>query len=738
MARYVIKRGGGGLPERLTRYKSELNDEQFRVVTSPPKATLVVAGAGTGKTRAITYRVAWLIEQGVSPQRIMLATFTNRAAREMLRRVENLTGSQNVHRVWGGTFHRIANLMLRRHAASIGYDSNYSILDSEDARDLLNLCIEDAAIDTKKKRFPKADVVQSIISYATNTDADIADIVVDKYPYFELLTAQIKRVEFIYQQRKRERNVMDYDDLLLNMKRLLVERKEVADLYAEQFQHILVDEYQDTNRLQAELIDLLAAKHRNVMVVGDDAQSIFAWRGAHFANIYEFPKRYPEAEIFKLETNYRSTPEILALANVSIANNRKQFPKVLKSARATSSADSEIPNPKSQIPNHKAPLPALVPCADIEQQSAFVASRILELRDDGTPLEEIAVMYRSHYHSIELQLELSRRGIPYRVQSGVRFFEQAHIKDVVSYLRVIVNPLDELAWKRILKMIPGVGRATANRIYEAIANFTAETERRRAQEVEPAKSRALAAQDTADTRDRRAMISTSLTAGLFERVRPPRSSQAWQDFVALLDLLVSDEYRGQPAKQIAAILERGYEQYLLENYENADARAEDVRGLALYAQRYDSTETFLSELALLSTERFAEAQPLAGEDVISGSEDDELLTLTSVHQAKGLEWRSVFIIWAAEGKFPSPRSLREIDSEEEERRLWYVALTRAKDELYITYPLMLVDYSRQSVLQKPSRFITECPPALFEIWNLEEESMLDMLPDPPAPTEYMN
>jgi DNA helicase-2/ATP-dependent DNA helicase PcrA len=474
------------------------------------------------------------------------------------------------------------------------------------------------------------------------------------------------------------------------------------------------------------------------MVVGDDAQSIFAWRGAHFANIYEFPKRYPEAEIFKLETNYRSTPEILALANVSIANNRKQFPKVLKSARATSSADSEIPNPKSQIPNHKAPLPALVPCADIEQQSAFVASRILELRDDGTPLEEIAVMYRSHYHSIELQLELSRRGIPYRVQSGVRFFEQAHIKDVVSYLRVIVNPLDELAWKRILKMIPGVGRATANRIYEAIANFTAETERRRAQEVEPAKSRALAAQDTADTRDRRAMISTSLTAGLFERVRPPRSSQAWQDFVALLDLLVSDEYRGQPAKQIAAILERGYEQYLLENYENADARAEDVRGLALYAQRYDSTETFLSELALLSTERFAEAQPLAGEDVISGSEDDELLTLTSVHQAKGLEWRSVFIIWAAEGKFPSPRSLREIDSEEEERRLWYVALTRAKDELYITYPLMLVDYSRQSVLQKPSRFITECPPALFEIWNLEEESMLDMLPDPPAPTEYMN
>src|SRR3954452_1475849 len=245
---------------------------------------------------------------------------------------------------------------------------------------------------------------------------------------------------------------MDYDDLLLNWKRLLIEKPEIAELYAERFQHILVDEYQDTNRLQAEVIDLLAVKHRNVMVVGDDAQSIFAWRGAEFTNIYEFPKRYPEASLFKLETNYRSTPEILGLANVSIANNRRQFPKMLKAVKRSNDFK-----------------PALVPCSDVEQQSAFVASRILELRDNGTSLEDMAVMYRSHYHSIELQLELARRNIPYRVQSGVRFFEQAHIKDVVSYLRVIVNPRDELAWKRILRMIPGIGRATANRIYESIA-----------------------------------------------------------------------------------------------------------------------------------------------------------------------------------------------------------------------------------------------------------------------------
>jgi DNA helicase-2/ATP-dependent DNA helicase PcrA len=727
MAKYVLKRDTGGLPERLTRYKSELNDEQFRVVTSQPKAALVVAGAGTGKTRAITYRVAYLIEQGVSPQRIMLATFTNRAAREMLRRVEGLTGSQNVHRVWGGTFHRIANLMLRRHATSIGYDSNYSILDSEDARDLLNLCIEDAAIDTKKKRFPKAEVVQSIISYANNTDMDLADVIVRQYPYFELLTAQIKRVDFIYHQRKRERNVMDYDDLLLNMKKLLVERQEVADLYAEQFQHILVDEYQDTNKLQAELIDLLAVKHRNVMVVGDDAQSIFAWRGAEFTNIYEFPKRYPEAETYKLETNYRSTPEILGLANVSIANNRKQFAKTLRAVKR--SKDFK---------------PALVPCSDVEQQSAFVAARILELRDNGTPLEEMAVMYRSHYHSIELQLELSRRGIPYRVQSGVRFFEQAHIKDVVSYLRVIVNPRDELAWKRILKMIPGIGRATANRIFETIVDRSEPPAvaggLHRANELPDPTIQPPATAGGSDLPIAPADLALTLqllsTPSQMARLR---SSKTWQDFVELLELLVSPEYRGQPAKQIALILERGYEQYLLENYENADSRAEDIRGLALYAQRYESTETFLSELALLSTERFAEAQPLAGEDVISGGEDDELLTLTSVHQAKGLEWKAVFIIWAAEGKFPSPRSLKEIDSEEEERRLWYVALTRAKDELYITYPLMMTDYNRQTVLQKPSRFVTECPPALYEIWNLEEEApSFDAPPQSSPTTEYLN
>ena len=671
MKKYVIKRDENALPERLTRYRSELNEQQFRVVTAKPSPALVVAGAGTGKTRTITYRVAYLIEQGVSPQRILLATFTNRAAREMLKRVEALTGSQNVHKIWGGTFHRIANLVLRRHAVSIGFDSNYSILDAEDSKDFINVCIEEAAIDTRAKRFPKPEVVQNIISYANNTDQTIEDVIIKKYPYFEMLSQQIKRVDFVYMERKKERNVMDYDDLLLNWKRLLIEKPDIAAVYAEQFQHILVDEYQDTNKLQAELIDLLAVKHKNVMVVGDDAQSIFAWRGAEFTNIYEFPKRYPNAEVYKLELNYRSTPEILGLANVSIANNRKQFPKTLEA-----------------IKKSKDFKPALVPCSDVEQQSVFIASRILELRDEGTSLEEIGVLYRSHYHSIELQLELTRRNIPYRVQSGVRFFEQAHIKDVISYLRIICNPRDELAWKRILKMIPSVGNQTANKIYESLAYAE--------------NPFALVKQE--------------------DFKYQPRSKANWSNFVDLLEKITTDENRNKPAKQIELILSNGYEAYLQENYENFEARLEDLKGLAMFAARYDSTDDFLSELALLSTERFKEPTGIVGEDVISGGEEDELLTLTSVHQAKGLEWKAVFLIWAAEGKFPSPRSLKEIDSEEEERRLWYVALTRAQDELYLTYPLMIVDYNRQTVLQKPSRFVLECPPALFEIWSLEEDA----------------
>ena len=689
MKRYVIKRPAGSqLPDRLARYREELNEEQLAVATAPAGSALVIAGAGSGKTRAITYRVAYLVEHGVAPARVMLATFTNRAAREMLRRVEQLTGGQGdaARRVWGGTFHRIANLCLRRHAESIGFTSNFSILDAEDAKDFLSVCVDEAGVDTKARRFPKAEVLQDIISFATNTDTPITDVVPRRYPYFEPLAQQITRVDRLYMERKRERNVMDYDDLLLNWKRLLEEREEVARIYQEQFEHILVDEYQDTNKLQAEIVDLLAVRHRNVMVVGDDAQSIFAFRGASVEGIYEFPKRYPEARVFRLETNYRSTPEILAVANVSIASNRRQFAKTLRAARPSQGLQ-----------------PALVPCRDADQQAAFVASRLLELRDEGLPLSELAVLYRSHYHSLELQLELTRRGIPYRVRSGVRFFEQAHIKDVVAYLRLVANPRDELAWKRVLRLIPNVGAATTNRIWERI-------------QLAP-DPLALVIRGDADA-----------TAS--------KRGAGWPEFRSLLEELVRDEVRNSPARQIETVLARGYEDHLENTFENAEARLEDLRQLAHYAARYTSADEFLAELSLLSTERYGAPQGLTSEDVVEGGDEDELLTLSSVHQAKGLEWRAVFILWAADGKFPSPRSLRDTEGEEEERRLWYVALTRARDQLYITYPLMVTDYSsRQTVLQRPSRFVTEVPPDLYEIWSLEEESTTTPALEAPAPDD---
>lgn len=672
MARnYIIK---SDTPRRsLVNYREELNDEQRAVAMAGAGPLLVIAGAGSGKTRTLTYRVARLIELGVAPGRILLVTFTNRAAREMLRRVESLL-SMDTCKVWGGTFHAIGSRILRRHAASLGYESNFTILDSEDAKELIDSCIEEAAIDTKARRFPKGEVLREMFSYATNTDTPLEQVIVARYPHFEPLTGHIKRVDFLYQDRKLARNAMDYDDLLVNWKRLMETKPEVAAIYRDQFQHVLVDEYQDTNTLQAEIVDLVAEKHRNVMVVGDDAQSIFGWRGANVENILGFQQRYPDAQVFRLETNYRSTPEILMLANASIGQNRRQFQKNLHAVRKSRDF-----------------LPALVPARDADQQAAFVVSRVLELRDEGVPLNEIAVLYRSHFQALELQLELTRRGIPYEVRSGVRFFEQAHVKDVTSYLRLLVNPRDEIAWKRVLKLIPKIGTATAARVWERVALAQEPLALVKADEI----SRAL-----------------------------PRGAVAgWQEFAELIKELTAPDTLNKPAKQIEIILERGYGEYLQANYENAEAREEDLRQLAIFAGRYETTATFLSELALISTERFGEASgSLAGEDVISGGDEDECLVLSSVHQAKGLEWRAVFVIWVSDGRFPSARSLRDAEGEEEERRLFYVALTRARDELYVVYPLVEEDRGRQSVINRPSRFVLEVPRRLFEIWNVDEES----------------
>ena len=673
MRKYIIK---SDRPRRtIGRYEDDLNKEQRAVVFAGNGPILVIAGAGSGKTRTVTYRVARLIEAGVQPGRILLLTFTNRAAREMLGRVHSLL-STDASRVWGGTFHSIANRILRRHATSIGYESNFTILDSEDAKDVIDSCVEEAAIDTRARRFPKGEVLREIFSYSTNTDRTIDDVLVRHYPYFEPLTSQIIRVNQFYQLRKSARNSMDYDDLLINLKRLILEKDEVARLYQEQFQHVLVDEYQDTNTLQAELVDLLALKHRNLMAVGDDAQSIFGWRGANFENIFRFPERYPDAQVFRLETNYRSCPEILMLANASVANNKRQFPKNLVPVRPSRSV-----------------MPVLVPASTIEQQSSFVAARILELRDEGIPLNQIAVLYRSHFHALELQLELVRRGIPYDVRSGVRFFEQAHVKDVISYLRIVVNPKDEVAWRRVLKLIPRIGNATAGRLWESISVAS-----------EPLD---LVRYDPNDE-----------IAGIL----PKPAIDGWKDFARMINDLITPETIDRPGKQIELILERGYLECVETSFDNAEARVEDLRQLSNFGSQFGTTSDFLSELALINTERFAAPGPTVGSEIImGGDEDDERLVLSSVHQAKGLEWRVVFLICASDGRFPSARSLRDPEGEEEERRLFYVALTRTKDELYLCYPLIESDRGRQTVIQHPSRFVTEVPRALFDIWSIEDE-----------------
>ena len=449
---------------RKIDYAGELNPQQCEAVTAGPGPMLVIAGAGSGKTRTLTYRVAYLLENGVEPSNILLLTFTNKAAREMLDRVSSLL-PDSTEGLWGGTFHSIGNKILRRHAEVLGFRRGFSIMDREDQEDLMKTVVAAAGIDPKEKRFPKAEVVADIFSMAVNTNRSVGHVVNTKYPYFLDQVDQLQSVRDRYEAKKRSTNAMDFDDLLVKTLILLKEHEDIASRYQQQFQFVLVDEYQDTNHIQAEFVDVLAAKHQNVMVVGDDAQSIYSWRGADFQNIIQFPKRYPAARTYKIETNYRSVPEILSVANAAIEANEQQFPKELMAARET-----------------RAVKPALLELNDTNQQALFVTQRILELRDEGVELNEIAVLYRAHFHSMELQLEMTRHGVPFQITSGLRFFEQAHVKDVASFLKFVTNQRDEVAFKRIVRLLPGVGGAAADKLWaqfekaleggEAVDSFT--------------------------------------------------------------------------------------------------------------------------------------------------------------------------------------------------------------------------------------------------------------------------
>ncbi|MHC4542719.1 MAG: ATP-dependent helicase, partial [Planctomycetota bacterium] len=593
-------------------FAAELNAEQLRVATAPGGPMLVIAGAGSGKTRALTYRLAWLVHHGVDPSRIMLVTFTNRATREMLSRVELLV-KQKTRDIWGGTFHHIGNRILRRHGKVLGISPDFTILDREDAKDLISSCVQEAGVDIRKRRFPQKSVLIGICSAIQNTLEPLEAVLARRYPMFIQEAEELEKVLVLYAARKAERQLLDFDDLLSAWLRLLLEQSDIRKTLAEQFLHILVDEYQDTNAIQGTIVDLLASTHRNIAVVGDDSQSIYSFRGANFENIITFKQRYPEAEEYRLETNY---------ANRSIAINTRRLPKTLHAIRASGLK------------------PAVVPCQDHFVQACFIAEYTLHLLDEGRNLNDIAVLYRSHWHSLEIQLEFQRRNIPFHVRGGLRFFEQAHMKDVLCYMRIMQNPHDELAWLRVLKMLPRVGSALSRRVWQHISRVDNPLQAA----CEPN------------------------TASLL----PASCRPFYQD---LANLIAEVAELNAPAEIIDMTVERFYGDYLVSHYDGANLRKEDLKALASFAAQYNNLEAFLADIAL--------AGDYSGETVVTGPTEQEFVTLSTVHQAKGLEWPVVFVPWLADGRFPTDFALNTDEDQEEERRVFHVAVTRAKDEVYL-------------------------------------------------------
>lgn len=652
-------------------YEAALNAEQYAAVSSPPGRALVIAGAGSGKTRTLTYRVAWLLDHGVDAREVLLLTFTNKASREMTERVRELV-PHDTSALWAGTFHSIGSRILRRHAEDLGFTRSFSILDRDDQKSILNAVIGSLDIDTKQRRFPKADVLASMFSLVENTDSTLEEVIAARYDQFYDWTEKIEEVRQGYIGKKQATNSMDFDDLLVLTVRLFEEFPDVLDIYQKRFKHVLVDEYQDTNSVQGRMIDLLAGKTNSLMAVGDDAQSIYSWRGADMSLILGFPKKYPGSKVYIIETNYRSVPEILDLSNAAISANTGRFEKDLRSSREALGTR-----------------PALVALPDPSTQAAFVAQRMLELRDEGIPLEEMAVLYRAHFQSLEIQMELTVRGIPFTITSGLRFFEQAHIKDVSAFMRFVVNRRDEVSFLRMVSLLPGIGPGSADKLWnEWLKSGWSEND-----ELPPKWSDLL-----------------------LKFKIPKKSAKHWEQLCYTLDELTPEGAFATPAQMIFSILEGVYSDYLSASFDNAESRRGDIEQLSQYAATFDDILDFLQQLSLMSS---TDGQPTGDQS----EPDDEKVTLSSIHQAKGLEWKAVFLIWLVDGQFPNGRILETDDQDllEEERRLFYVALTRARDELYLTYPMMNPKSYSGDVICRPSRFLEDFPPELVEEWNVGNE-----------------
>jgi len=635
-----------------TDLASQLNTEQAAAAMYGAGPLLVIAGAGTGKTRTLVYRVAHLLATGASPERILLLTFTRRAAHEMLSRAERLVGNVS-GRVHGGTFHGTGNRLLRMFGEAAGLPRDFSIMDQGDAEDLMGIARANLGYGKQEKRFPKKETLHYIYSRHINTEIPVEDILGGELPRFADYTDDVLRIFAEYTSRKMERNLVDYDDLLIFWALMLEHSEELATRIAGLYDHILVDEYQDTNLMQARILRGMCRTHQNITVVGDDAQSIYSFRGANVRNILDFPKHFPGAQLVTLEQNYRSTHPILEVTNTLISRAEERFTKNLWTQRVGGET------------------PWLVGARDEQQQTKFIVDRILDLYEEGTPLREIAVLFRAAYMSADLEIELANRRIPFEKWGGLKFLEAAHVKDVLAFLRVIENPRDDVSWYRLLMLMPGIGDATAR---AAIAS----------------------------------MAERTWDADAFGTWEPPaRAREAHERLVTLLELLRERAQRGDAessGRGVGAEVEaiRGlYDDILRERYDRPEARLADLEQLRVIASGYPNRSAFLSAIAL---EPPQSTQDLAGGE--AEAEDDALI-LSTAHSAKGKEWDAVFLIWAVDGFFPLARAASDEAQLEEERRLMYVAMTRARNHLTVTYPLNVystrrgADYSMDQL----SRFI---------------------------------
>lgn len=629
-------------------YEKELNAEQLDVVLHGDGVCLVLAGAGSGKTRTITYRVAYLIERGIQPSEILLLTFTNKSAHEMRDRAERLLGS-SIEGMWAGTFHSIANRILRSYADRLGFDRSFTILDTEDSKSLIKQTLKELKIDTTSKRFPSPNVCLNILSYTRNVCGSVLGTLELKYPDLVDLEPDLVRLSGRYAERKRLSQAMDFDDLLIYLLELL-EMPDVGEQLASSFKFVLVDEYQDTNALQARIVNRFASIHGNMLVVGDDAQSIYGFRGADIQNILNIPYEYQGAKIYKLLTNYRSTPQILALANDSLSHNKDQYQKELVGLRSGGEK------------------PQLIPSASARQEAQYVAEQILTLRSGGMALSQIVVLFRATSHSQQLEMELLKRDIPYEYRGGLKLFERAHIKDVVSFLRVQHNPKDEQAWKRLLLMQPGIGEVMAEKL----------------------------AQQFIQSDDLATLVSSPISLSA-------KANIGWDALRAIL--LAFQSHPTSPSELIRSVASSSYQLYLEREHPNWRDRLEDIEQFAIFAEQYQDLTSFLGDVMLYD-------DVFAMREQEGKKYDEERMILSTIHQAKGLEWDTVFIIHLADGSFPNKRALMEENGVEEERRLFYVAVTRARKKLFLTYPLTMG--TDVLVLNRPSQFLDEVDPHLLE------------------------